>query len=150
MKRLFLFFVAAVMAAVAMMAQSSPIRWRINVKMTSDTEGVVTVKALVQDGWHLYGTKLPDNGPKPTSFSFTGTEGVKFTGKLTAARPADKHDDPMFGLELSWWDSNIEFTRKFKVTKREGAKIVVTPTFMGCNNITCLKPSSTTLTYTFK
>lgn len=148
MKKIVLFLLL-VLSALAMSAQE-PIRWRISVKMTSDTEGIVTIKALVGEGWHLYGTKLPDGGPKPTTFSFSGSSGVEFVGNLTASRPAEGHDDDMFGVKLFWWDADVQFTRKFKLTGGAGSKIVATMSYMACNNISCTPPKSQTLTYTFK
>ncbi len=76
MKRIFLFLCVALFAAVAVMAQN-PIRWRMTVKMTSETEGVITLRALVDEGWHLYGTQLPEDGPKPTKISFTDSQKYK-------------------------------------------------------------------------
>ena len=63
LKRFYLLLIAAVLAVGTAMAQDA-IRWRTTVKMTSDTEGVLTVRALVADGWHLYGTKLPKGSCK--------------------------------------------------------------------------------------
>lgn len=149
MKRILLIFCAIIIAAVSLSAQNA-IRWRMTVKMTSDTEGVVTLRALVADGWHLYGTSLPENGPKPTVFSFDGSTGVKFTGTLTPSRKPLTVDDKMFGMKLNWWDANVEFSRNFKLVKKEGAKIVADIDFMGCNDKTCLPPKKQTLTYQFK
>jgi thiol:disulfide interchange protein DsbD len=68
MKKLTFLFVALIISAVTAMAQS-PIKWRTTYKMTSQTEGVLTVKAIVTEGWHLYGTELPEGGPKATSLA---------------------------------------------------------------------------------
>lgn len=126
-----------------------PIRWRMSVKMTGDDCGTVTLRALVEPGWHLYGTSLPENGPRPTRFDFKLT-GVTLDGAMTPSKSLVHHDDPLFGMELSWWDENVEFTQPFKVVNREGARISVTVNYMGCNDATCLPPKSQTLTYVFK
>ena len=149
MKRILIILCAIVLAAASLSAQEA-IRWRMSVKMTSDTQGVVTLRALIGDGWHLYGTKLPENGPKPTVFSFDGSAGISFTGPLVPSRKPLTVDDKMFGMQLSWWDANVEFTRTFKVDKKDGAKIVAGIEFMGCNDKTCLPPKKQTLTYQFK
>lgn len=130
-------------AVCGMSAQApAPVKWRMTVKMTSPTEGKVTMKAILQPGWHLYGTELPQNGPKPTTFSFDGSAGVKFISELTPARkPLTVHDN-MFDLDLTWWDADIAFTRTFKVTDADAAKIAVAISFMSCNNETCSPPST--------
>lgn len=149
MKRILLILALIVATAVAAQAQA-PIKWRMTVKMTSQTEGVVTLRAVLDAGWHLYGTSLPKGGPKPTAVDFSASQGVKFTSDLKPDRAAAKHHDDMFGLDLSWWDANVTFTRSFKLVKPEGAKITATISFMGCNDANCLPPQTSTLTYTFK
>ncbi len=149
MKKILFILSFIILAAVSVQAQEA-IRWRMAVKMTSDTEGVVTLRALVSDGWHLYGTSLPENGPKPTVFNFSGSTGVKFTGDIRSSRKPLTVEDKMFGMTLNWWDANVEFTRTFKVEKKDGAKIVAGIEYMGCNDKTCLPPKKQTLTYYFK
>lgn len=149
MKRYLLILVTLLTVCIAASA-ANPIRWRLSVKMTGETEGVITLKALVEPGWHLYGTSLPEGGPKPTQFFFNASHGIKLTGKVTPSATAGKHTDAMFGTELTWWDSNVQFTVPFKITDRNGAKVVATVKYMGCNDVTCLPPSSETLTYVFK
>ncbi len=149
MKKILFILSFIILAAVSVQAQEA-IRWRMAVKMTSDTEGVVTLRALVSDGWHLYGTSRPENGPKPTVFNFSGSTGVKFTGDIRSSRKPLTVEDKMFGMTLNWWDANVEFTRTFKVEKKDGAKIVAGIEYMGCNDKTCLPPKKQTLTYYFK
>lgn len=149
MKRIFLFLLVALAAAVGLSAQN-PIRWRMSVEMTSDTEGVITLRALVDEGWHLYGTRLPEDGPKPTKFSFSESKGISLVGNMTPSVASKSIDDPMFGMKLNWWDGNVNFTQRFKLVSHEGAKVVANITFMACNDETCQPPSTRTLTYIFK
>lgn len=139
---LLLFLVIAGVDASAQTQQ--PVRWRTFVKATGENEGVVTIKALVADGWHLYGLNLPKNGPKPTTFDFKDSKDIKFTGKLTPARPALEVDDPLFGMKLNWWDSNIEFTIPFKVTGKE-PKLNCVVNYMTCDGTTCRPPARETI-----
>ena len=108
----------------------------------SDKEGVVTVIATIADGWHLYGMKMPETGPKPTQVKFELPAGVELTGKLTVNRGTVRKYDDMFGGELEYWGSGeLKFTRHFKITKAEGhIPIKCMVSFMGCNDETCLPP----------
>ncbi len=121
-------------------SQSKPIAWRVNVKMQSPTDGEVIIKAIVEPGWHLYGTKLPEGGPKPTVIDMSGSTGVTFVSGLTYSPSTVEKTDAMFGLKLNWWESNVTFRRKFKVTEPGAAKISGTISFMGCDNHSCLPP----------
>lgn len=136
----FLLLFIAITSTEAYGQTQRPVRWRTFVKTTGDNEGIITIKALVADGWHLYGLTLPENGPKPTSFDLKGSKGIKFTGKLTPSRPALEVDDPLFGMKLSWWDSNIEFTIPFKVTGKE-PKFECVINYMTCDGTTCRPPA---------
>lgn len=148
-KRLLLtLFVALI--GIAATAQTDAVRWRLSVKMTSETEGVITLRALVGEGWHMYGTQLPDGGPRPTKISFDGSQGITPVGKLTPSVAPVTVNDPMFGLKLNWWAQNVNFTQKFKLNKPEGAKVVANVTYMACDNKNCTPPKSQTLTYNFK
>lgn len=119
-----------------------PIRWSVNVKMTSATAGELIVRATVDDGWHLYGTSLPKGGPKPTVIDFAASKGVKFTSEFTPSVAPVKVHDSMFDVDLTWWKSTVVFRRSFKVTDSKNAKIEGSVTFMGCNDQTCLPPST--------
>lgn len=138
-----------VVALCAPAQNQNPIRWRMSVKMYTETEGTLTLRAIVEPGWHLYDTSMPENGPRPTTFVFNNT-GVKLLGNMTANRAAGIHHDEMFGLDLGWWDSDVSFSQKFTMDRHSGSKISVTVSYMGCDNKTCLPPSKQTLTYTFK
>lgn len=146
LKRLYLFLIVTVLAVGTAMAQDA-IRWRTTAKMTSDTEGVLTVRALVADGWHLYGTKLPKGGPKPTVLDFSKSVGVKFIGDFKPSVAPVTKQDATFGMALSFWGQNVTFTRRFKLTgAKEKAQINGSITFMGCNDETCLPPKTLPVT----
>ncbi len=148
MKRYFLILFAVVMAAAAAVAQE-PVRWRMNVKMTSETEGIVTLRAIIDEGWHMYSTNIPEGGPRPTQISFEASKGVKFTDKLKVGTAPTEVDDPMFEMKLSWWAANVTFTRKFKLTDPDGAKINAAVSFMACNDMNCMPPKNVNLSYEF-
>lgn len=130
-----------ILAAISASAEN-PIRWRTSVKMTSKTEGVITVRAIVSQGWHVYGLELPDGGPRPTTIDFSSSTGIKLVGKVTPARKASAHNDDVFGMTLYWWDSNVNFTQKFKVTDKSKAKINGKISYMSCNDETCMPPAT--------
>ena len=83
-----------------------PVKWSGTARLTSPTEGVVTLTASMADGWHLYGVDMPENGPKPTRFKFEVAKGLELIGKLTAGskplfqnRPDVQHRCKLLGGE---------------------------------------------------
>lgn len=135
-----------ILPAVAQMREE-PISWRATVRMTSETQGTVMLRANIEPGWHLYSVNLPDGGPKPTTFSFKGSEGVKFDGPVHMKTKTIEELDPQFGLKLAFFEETALFTRDFTLEpSSDDAKVVVKVEFMGCNNQTCLPPRTVTLT----
>lgn len=122
-----------------------PIRWRASAQVGSNGMGEVTIRAVVQPGWHLYALDLPQGGPKPTTFDFSGSKGVKFTGKITPKRAPLSVKDDLFDMELQWWDSNIEFTIPFKIMEPNASYNIVI-SYMACDGNTCMPPTKHTLT----
>lgn len=133
-----------VMSATTASAQNV-IKWRATAKMTTQTEGMLTVKAIVSPGWHLYGTNLPEGGPKPTVFDFKGSKGIRFIGDFKPSVSPKKVHDELFGLDLTWWDATVSFTRKFKLTgAKDDAVISGQITYMACNDENCMPPRTET------
>ena len=139
MKRIMLTLLAVISLALSASAQAQ-VKWRTAVRMSSPTEGEVTVRAIVADGWHLYGINMPEGGPKATAFDFSASRGVDFTGKLTFAPAPLKKLDEAFGMELEWWSGSVVFTRRFRVVDPETARIEIKIGYMICNGANCLPP----------
>lgn len=133
--------IALVSCTLSLSAQQ-PVRWRTIIKTTGADTGTVTFKALVTPGWHLYGLDIPEGGPKATAFDLSGSTGIRFTGAVTPARAAAEVADPLFGMTLSWWDSNIDFTVPFKVTDPAKARLSAKITYMTCDGNTCRPPTT--------
>ena len=144
LRLLFLFLALFTFANISvgkMLRLSQPVTWKIRVEMTSPTEGVVLLNADIANGWHLYGTELPENGPIPTTIDFDSSKGVEFTDDFTPSPEPEMHTDVNFGIDLKWWTGNVVFTRNFKLTGAvDDAEIIGSVKFMSCNDETCQPP----------
>lgn len=147
MKKTIITLLALVAVVLTAMAQERPIRWRLAVSRVAPDSAVVTVRAIVAPGWHLYGTEMPADGPRPTTFDFSGSDGVEPAGEMKPDRAPVEGTDEMFGAPLSWWDAPVAFAMPVRITAPEAFTVKVTVGFMGCNDVTCLPPSTQTLTY---
>ncbi len=141
--RLLIIIMSALVAWSAAYADDVvPVRWRTIIKMSSPTEGTVTFRALVASGWHLYGLELPAGGPKATKFDLSGSTGVEFTDSVKPTRTPLSADDPMFGMTLTWWDSNIEFKVRFRLTGENNPTIKAAIAYMCCDGSSCRPPKT--------
>lgn len=118
-----------------------PVQWTSDIKMTSQTEGYVEFNAAISNGWHMYALKLPEGGPRPTTFVFNEVDGVEFTDEITSSSAPIEKVDMIFHLQLGWWDRDVSFRRNFRLTGEGGCRIVGYVEFQGCNDQSCIPPT---------
>ena len=120
----------------------NPIKWTVSAEMTSSSEGVINYTASIEQGWHLYGTSLPDGGPKATAVSYIRLEGMELIGDLTPSQaPVEKMELP-FNLNLNWWEQDVTLSQRFRL--KDGSKGYAVEgeiTFQGCNDGSCIPPT---------
>lgn len=126
----------------------APITWDTSVADNSAEGAVIKFAAKIEKGWHLYGFDLPEDGPNATSITYTLPEGVVADGALTPSRAPIEKFDPVFSLNLSWWEGDVNFTQKVKVTDGKSHEISGTIFFQGCNDQTCISPQKVPFTVT--
>ena len=135
-----LMFVILLGACLNVFAQPpTPVKWRVSARMISPTEGIVTLRATLQSGWHLYGMEIPAGGPKATSIEFAKSDGIEFTGALKPSENPVSVLDPQFGINVTWWERSVTFSRPFRKTG-DVSSLAVSITYMGCNDQTCTPP----------
>lgn len=149
MQRLYSIILSLMMFAFGANAQMlEPIVWSSTIKMTSNNEGVMTFKASIDDGWHLYSFDLPENGPNATKITFEKTSGIELLGEIVPSRQPIDTVDLVFNIRVGWWDADVEFSQKFKVLEEGKYDIAGEIYFQACNGETCIAP--TTETFDFK
>lgn len=149
MQRLYTIILSLMLFAFGANAQMlEPIVWSSTIKMTSNNEGVMTFKASIDDGWHLYSFDLPENGPNATKISFNETSGIELLGEIVPSRQPIDTVDLVFNIRVGWWDADVEFSQKFKVIDEGKYDIAGEIYFQACNGETCIAP--TTETFDFK
>lgn len=149
-KLLLLLMLAVALLAPAAQAQSNqqeaPVKWISAVRMTGNDSGVLSITATPSAGWHLYGTTLPEGGPKPTVIDLSGSAGIIFEGNPSPSAKPTGINDPLFGMQLNWWAKPVTFTVKFKIADgRASGRIKAKITYMACNDHNCVPPVTETL-----
>ena len=142
----FLTVLLAILAIALPAASQTQVKWRTAVRMTSDTEGVVTVKAIIPEGFHLYGTTVPEGGPVATTFDFGASKGVKFRGDMSPSSVPVTARDEAFGIDLQWWTGPVAFPQHFTITDPATAQIVLKIKYMMCNGTNCMPPRTENIT----
>lgn len=138
-----LFFVTLFLSLIAASVANaqSGVKWAQNLRMTSDTEGVMEFTASIADGWHIYGTDIPSGGPTATEINFKNLIGMDLVGGLTASKAPESYDDALFDMKISCWEGHVVLSQKFKLKNgSKGCKADGIIHFMACNEITCSRP----------
>lgn len=122
--------------------QQPPVTWRANARLTAQNEGIITITATMAPGWHLYGTEMPADGPRATTFTYHTDKGWKLSGKTVADRKAVSKHDTMFNITVQYWEGKVVFTQRFTLNDKANRpeSIRCTIDYMGCNDQTCLPP----------
>jgi thiol:disulfide interchange protein DsbD len=124
-----------------------PVSWSIQHKKVSDQVYNITLEANIEEGWHLYGTNIPEGGPIATSLIFSESENYELQGELNNVIEPVRKMDPTFDMELELFDGKAAFSQQIQVTQSP-AVIEVTVEYMCCDDNRCLPPTEKTLTTT--
>ncbi|MGB1316916.1 MAG: protein-disulfide reductase DsbD domain-containing protein, partial [Flavobacteriales bacterium] len=116
-----------------------PVKWTFSQKDLGDGEFELQFSATIDDHWHVYSMHLPEETmTQPTVFEFDTLKGMELVGKVVEPEPITKFD-PVNQEELSWFENQVTFTQKVKLTEEEGyAKGALN--FMACDDEKCLAP----------
>ncbi len=122
-------------------AQPSPVHFSVQQKQVSPSEVHVVFSASIDAGWHVYAPDIPDGGPTPASFNDEGSTGAAPQGSLIAAGKVITQDDPVFGMKVSFFEQQVTFTQKYKVSAPE-YHIKGYLEYGACNDRMCMPPTS--------
>ena len=117
-----------------------PVEWNVSVADENPDNASKKLTATISKGWHLYGTQLPDDGPNATRVIFDLPEGVSMNGPLIPSGTPLSGFDPIFSLNLTWWDNQVEFTQPLTISCHGNREISGTIIYQACNGQTCTPP----------
>ncbi|MBQ9705511.1 MAG: thioredoxin family protein [Paludibacteraceae bacterium] len=116
-----------------------PVHWHVAAATAEGDTAVVRLEATVDEGWHLYGTDLPDGGPKPTQFAVNGVDG--FTIHLAEGRLQTAYDEN-FMLDLSYLAGTAVWELRLPLSVAADGAIEGRVEYMACNDVMCLPPTT--------
>ena len=143
MKKLNLFFAlfVAIMLPLTSLGQMyDPVQWSFSAESLGNNEYNVIFKADIEAGWHVYSQNIADGGPVPTSFTFVESSDYERVGVVTESESIVLND-PVFDMELRFFEKEAIFTQKVKVLGKEPVMVKGELEFMVCNDGQCLPPA---------
>lgn len=142
-------FSAAMLYSAALMAQiEKPVKWSYLVTKIDKNHALVTVRAFIENGWHIYSQNMKDGGPVKTSFTFVPSNDFSLVGKTMETKPVT-HYEPTFKMNVSYFEGKVLFRQNVKVNKQPTV-IKVKVEYMVCNDKQCLPPDEVQLSIPVK
>ena len=122
------------------MAQQNPVHFSVQQKQVSPTEVEVVFSAKIDQGWHVYSTNLPADGPTSATLHVDKLEDVTPIGKLTARGRELNVYDKTFEMKLRYFENSVGFVQRYKITAKTYS-IKGYLEYGACNDEMCLPPT---------
>ena len=133
----FLFIVSFIFQGFA----QDPTDWKFSLEDKGDGEVELVANVAIEQGWYIYGTKIPEGGPYPTSLSIDKVQGAVAIGNF---EPRDSKlnsgYDAIFEMTIGSYEGTAKFVQRFEVTDK--AKFVLEGDIrsQACNGSECTPP----------
>lgn len=159
MKRIHIFRIfaiaAALLLAIAGKAGAAPlgnhVAWSATLVKVSEREALVRVTAQTEDGWHVYGTVMPEYDekaavPDPTTLTIEPLPGLTVVDPETPAECSQVpqlHFDELMQLNLPWLSGSFTLTRRVRLDSGvKGVNVKGHVRYMSCNDKSCTPPAT--------
>jgi thiol:disulfide interchange protein len=117
------------------------ISWKFSLQDKGNGEIELVADATIQQGWHMYDSKIPDNGPYPTSISFDEINGAETIGDFQATgKQATVKYDPVFEMNIGTFDNSARFIQRLRVIDKESFRIAGDVRAQACDDRSCTPP----------
>ena len=123
-----------------------PVKFKNELKMTSETEAEIVFTASIEKGWHVYSTGLGDDGPISATFNINASSHVETVGKLQPVGKEISIYDKMFEMNVRYFEDTVQFIQKVKFTGNDYF-IEGFLEFGACNDESCLPPTQIPFQY---
>ena len=128
-----------------------PVKWQTSVTRPSPDTALITFKANIEKGWHIYSqTQNIKNGPVATTFSFNPNRSYKSIGGTQEDKPFTKPEPAYDNMPVSYFEKEVLFVQKIGILEKNSFTINAEVTFMVCNDEMCLPPETKEFTISVK
>ena len=145
MKRMFFCLLMAFLAVMPLRMQAQivdPVKWAFSIQDVNETEVDLVATATVDPSYHIYSTKMPDLGPKPTEFEFELSSDFELVGEARDVNEGEKFYDDIFEVEYIQFKGMAVYAQRLK--KLTDKPFMVVGTIMGqaCKDGSCVPVSA--------
>ena len=123
-----------------------PVAWEHTVKALGENRYEVRFTAYLDPTWHIYDLGPYENGPTPTSFTFSPAASQKLVGELSLLNPPKRAMDAVFKMEIGYCSDEANFVQIVEVTAESPTVLEAVVEWQACDDSSCLPPDE----HTFK
>lgn len=139
-KYLLSLFIILSFAAGQVFAQM-PVDWNFKLVDKGGGEVDLVANAVIDPGWHLYDTQIPDGGPYPTTLSIDGIKGAEPVGHFKAVdSKLHKEFDKVFDMVIGYYENKATFVQRLKIIDKAQFSISGDVRAQACNDRECTPP----------
>lgn len=145
MKRLALLFL--LIAGMPVMAQiQKPVTVNSAIDMIGDGAAIISFKAEIARGWHVYSTDMPEGGPVEASLRIDSIAGARLDSVLTVLGNEVESFDRVFNMAVRYFEGQATFSQRL-IIFRPDFYVAGAFTYGACDNESCLPPQKVEFEY---
>lgn len=111
----------------------------------------VHMKATIQDGWHLYSQKQPDDAIAiPTAFVVNPNPLFSLEGKVKEVGKMEVMNDTELGVSANQYSKIVDFVQKIKLKTSVKTSFNGTVEYQTCDDKKCLPPKKVNFSIALK
>ena len=150
MKKLFIVTVTFLIAIMAN-AQLNPVTWSFTAKKIADKTYEIHMKATIQNSWHLYSQKQPDDAIAiPTAFVISPNPLFKLEGKIKEIGKIELMKDATLGVSAYQYSKTVDFVQKIKLKANVKTNFSGSVEYQTCDDKKCLPPKTVNFSVAIK
>ena len=130
-------------AVTGVYAQQNPVSWSFTAVKKNDKMYEVQLSATIEDRWHLYSQKQPDDAiVNPTTIKFNPNPLISLEGKIDESGKMEKFSDKTLGVSANQYSGSVVFIQKIKMKASAKTNITGTVEYQTCDDKKCLPPKT--------
>ncbi|HMK26763.1 MAG TPA: protein-disulfide reductase DsbD domain-containing protein [Chitinophagaceae bacterium] len=120
-------------------AQLSPVTWSFSATKVADKTYEIHMQATIQNGWHLYSQKQPDDAIAiPTAFTIRANPLFKPDGKIKEIGKMELMKDAELGISANQYSNTVDFVQKIKLKSNVKTNFNGSVEYQTCDDKKCL------------
>lgn len=146
------YLLPCILIPVALMAAAqSPVSWTYSITKTKDGVYELHCRAKMEQGWHIYAQKQPDNSiAEPTVFAFSNNPLLDYSIPVQEIGKLQKFKSGTLNIEAYQYCDEVDFVKPLRLKAKAKTIITGTVSYQACTEKKCLAMKTETFSLPFE